>query len=147
MSGIISVYIAGKFRAANAWLIEKNVRRSEEVSLEFCQQGVQAECPHTTYRNFSGAASDNIWLALTMEMLRRCDAIYLLKGWQESSGSRGEHKEAQRLGIPVFYEDDVPPTVLALTLAEIQDGLPEAVEVVRPEYVDAIKTKLHAAVA
>lgn len=147
MSGIISIYIAGKFRARNAWLIEQNIRRAEEVALEFCQQGVQAECPHTTYRNFSGAAPDNIWLALTMEMLRRCDAIYLLKDWQDSSGSRGEHDEAKRLGIPIFFEQDTPPTVLALTLAEIQAKLPGVDTVVRPEYVEAILEVLHEAAA
>ena len=141
-SGIISIYIAGKFRGDNAWEIERNIRRAEEISLIFCQHGVQADCPHTMYRNFSGAAPDDVWLALTMEMLRRDDAIYLLKDWRESSGSRGEYEEAGRLGLPRFFEDETPPEVLALSLAGIQAKLPRTIDQARPVHVAAIYAEL-----
>lgn len=36
--------------------------------------------------------------------LRRCDAIYMLKGWKHSTGSQEEHKYAVARGLMVMYE-------------------------------------------
>lgn len=45
--------------------------------------------------------SDRFWLEGTLELLRRCDAVLLVPGWEKSSGTRAEIEEAERLGIPV----------------------------------------------
>jgi hypothetical protein len=42
------------------------------------------------------------WLDQDMEMMRRCDAVFRFPG--ASSGADKEVAEANRLGIPVFYE-------------------------------------------
>ena len=34
----------------------------------------------------------------------RCDAIYMLDGWEESEGATAEHKLAEELGQEIFYE-------------------------------------------
>jgi nucleoside 2-deoxyribosyltransferase len=96
-------YVAGPFRAPNAWEIEQNIRRAEEVALEVWRTpGWCAICPHTNTRFFQGAAPDKIWLEGDLEILRRCDAIVLTKNWQKSSGTRAEVKLALTLGIPIF---------------------------------------------
>lgn len=38
----------------------------------------------------------------SLEMLRHCDAVYLLPGWEGSEGVERELAEAFRLGKPVF---------------------------------------------
>lgn len=102
MKGMPVVYIAGPFRGDCAWDIECNVRRAEEASLDVWCSGAAALCPHTNTRFFHGAASDNVWIDGTLELMRRCDAVYLVRGWQGSSGTLDEIKEALRLGIPVL---------------------------------------------
>jgi len=101
------VYVAGPFRAQSPWEQECNVRVAEATSLALWQSGFTAICPHTQTRFFQdapGIPDDSVWLEGTLEMLRRCDYILLCPGWHSSSGTLGEKTEAERLGIPVFYD-------------------------------------------
>lgn len=96
------VYIAGPFRADHAWGIECRVRCAEEAALQVAEIGAMPLCPHTNTRFFHGLLTDEFWLEGTMELLRRCDAVYLVPGWQHSSGTLAELQEAADLGLPVF---------------------------------------------
>lgn len=40
-----------------------------------------------------------------IEAVRKCDAIYMLKGWEDSKGARAEKALAEWLGKDVMYED------------------------------------------
>ncbi len=96
------VYIAGPFRGENSWLVEQNVRRAERLAMQVALRGAMPLCPHTNTRFFNGTLPDEFWLDGTLELLRRCDAVSLVGGWEKSAGARGEVEEAKRLGIPVF---------------------------------------------
>jgi len=97
------VYIAGPFRADNAWEIEQNVRRAEELSLEVWRLGFVALCPHTNTRFFQGAADDDVWLRGYLELVVRSDAVLVVQGWENSSGAQAEAKLAAVHNIPIFY--------------------------------------------
>jgi hypothetical protein len=99
------IYIAGKFRGPNAWVIENNIRRAEEAAFEVAKLGAAPLCPHTNTRFFHGTQTDQWWLDATLALLRKCDAIFLIKGWEESAGARSEHAEAQTMRIPIFIEE------------------------------------------
>lgn len=98
------IYVAGPFRGATPWDVEQNVRRAEERALDVWKAGAAALCPHTNTRFFDKAAgcTGELFVEGTLEMLRRCDAMILCAGWEKSSGTKGEIREALRLGIPVF---------------------------------------------
>lgn len=98
------IYIAGKYRGPNAWTIEQNIRAAEEVAARVWALGMVAMCPHANSRHMEGVASDEHFLAGTLELLRRCDAVVLVPNWRDSAGARAEKAEAERLGIPVFHE-------------------------------------------
>jgi len=100
------VYIAGPFRAANSWLVEQNIRRAEELALRVAEAGAMPLCPHCNTRFFNGTLTDEFWLAGTMALLERCDAIVLTDRWPASSGCRSERARAVELGIPIFYDTD-----------------------------------------
>lgn len=101
-AGMKVVYIAGPFRGPSAWAIEQNIRRAEEAALEVWRLGAAALCPHTNTRFFQGAAPDDVWLTGDLELLRRCDAVLLVVGWDQSSGARREKEVAEEIGLPVF---------------------------------------------
>lgn len=107
------VYIAGPFRARNAWEIEQNIRRAEALALMVWQLGCACICPHTNTRFFQGAAADDVWLAGDLEILRRCDAVLLAPGWADSAGTLAEMTEAAAMRIPMFYTVDALATWLA----------------------------------
>ncbi len=98
------IYIAGPFRAPDAWRIEQNIRRAEALSLEVWRiPGYCAVCPHTNTRFFQGAAPDDVWLAGDLAILRKCDGVLLTEDWLSSSGARAEVEFANENLIPVFY--------------------------------------------
>src|SRR4051812_23871364 len=98
------IYIAGPFRAENAWEIEQNIRRAEELALACWRAGFAVICPHTNTRFFQGAAPDEVWLEGYIELLKRCDAVLVvLPNWDNSEGTQVEIKTAKESNIPVFY--------------------------------------------
>lgn len=95
-------YVAGPFRGANSWEMERNIRRAEELALELWRAGYAVICPHTNTRFFQGAAPDEVWLEGDLEMLRRCDLVVCTEDWRVSQGAIAEVAEAHKRKIPVF---------------------------------------------
>lgn len=114
------VYIAGKLTGANNWEIAQNVRRAETVAFEVAKLGAMPLIPHAnTGMNFFGTLDEAFWYAGTLELLRRCDAIVLVPGWQLSKGALAERDEAYRRGVYVFDFEKVDEfQTLALWLKE-----------------------------
>ena len=96
------VYIIGPFRAENAWEIEQNIRRAEEIALEILRAGAAVICVHTMCRFYQGAAQDDVWLKADLELLRRSDAAYVMPAIWRSAGSQDEVKLCEELKIPTF---------------------------------------------
>lgn len=101
------IYVAGPFRGAHAWAVEQNVRRAEAVAYEVFAAGHVALCPHTNTRFFDGSLPDQIFIDGTLELMRRCDAVIVLPNYARSQGTRGEIAEAERLGKPVAYLNEI----------------------------------------
>lgn len=100
------VYIAGPFRGPDHWAIECNIRRAESLALEVWRLGAAALCPHMNTRHFQGVLPDAIWLKGDLEMVKRCDAVLMVQGWEKSEGAATEAAWANSLGIPVFESLD-----------------------------------------
>jgi nucleoside 2-deoxyribosyltransferase len=96
------VYIAGPFRAKNAWAVEQNIRRAEVSGMAVFELGYTAFIPHANTRYFDGTLNDKFWLQATSAWLPGCDAVLLVEGWEDSAGTLGEIDLATDLGIPVF---------------------------------------------
>jgi nucleoside 2-deoxyribosyltransferase len=96
------VYVAGPYRGADAWEIERNIRRAETVALELWRMGAAPVCPHTSGRFFDGALPDDTFLRGDLALLERCDGVVLVKGWEGSAGTLAEVKYANKIGKPVF---------------------------------------------
>lgn len=100
------IYIAGKFRGPNGWETEKNARRAEEAAFEVARLGAAPLCPHTNSRFFHGTITDRFWLEATLALMRKCDAVFMIKGWQDSAGARAELEDARKMGGKfIFYEE------------------------------------------
>ena len=44
------------------------------------------------------------YMQIDLTMLQCCDAIYMLKGWDDSAGAMAEHALAMKLGLTVIHE-------------------------------------------
>jgi len=98
------IYIAGPFRAPDAYGIRRNVRKAEELALEVWRMKAAALCPHLNTANFQGCLPDRLFLEGDLDLLRRCDAVLLVKGWERSEGTNAEVQFAEAAGIPVFED-------------------------------------------
>jgi hypothetical protein len=97
------VYIAGPYRAATAWDVEKNVRAAEELAHAVWRLGAVAICPHAMARWMSDVPEEN-YLEGFIDLLRRCDALITVRDWRESRGAMDEVAVAREIKIPVFFD-------------------------------------------
>lgn len=103
MTRMSVVYVAGPYRAETPWQILRNIRTAQEAALEIWKHGAVALCPHANTALFDGEAPDAVWLAGGHELLRRCDAVFMSRGWSASQGAIVEKELAVELGLPVLF--------------------------------------------
>jgi hypothetical protein len=99
----VLVYIFGPYRAATPSEILDNIRNAEFVARELARNGVDFVCPHLNARLFDGVVEDDqFWLDMDINIMRRCDCLVGVKGWENSEGSKVEIVIAKSLGMPVY---------------------------------------------
>lgn len=96
------VYVAGPYRGKNAWEIEENIHAARRVGARIASLGYMPVIPHANTAHFDGLQSDEFWLEGTLDLMRRCDMVVMVEGWEKSTGARGEYEEALRIGLPVY---------------------------------------------
>ena len=106
------IYVAGKYRATTEWDLEQNIRVAEDATVRLVRLGYAVICPHKNTAHLGGSAPDEVWLQMYIEIVGRCDGIYLLKGWQQSKGAVRELKHALAQRLTVYREGiNEPPEV------------------------------------
>lgn len=96
------IYIAGPFRGKTQWEIHNNTHIAETAAYDIWHcKGYVPITPHLLGRNFYGSHDEDIVMEGLLELLSRCDGVYLLPGWQKSEGTLAEKALAEKLGIPV----------------------------------------------
>ena len=98
------IFISGKYRAKTEWELEQNIQKAEQRAATLWQLGWAVICPHKNSAHFGGLCDDDIWLMGDIEILKRCDAIYMLPNWRESEGAVAEHKIAEDSHLQIIYE-------------------------------------------
>lgn len=99
------IYVAGPYTDPDPWEAEQNVRRAEAVGYEVAKLGAWPVIPHSNTRPcFGSAYTPRMAYAATLQMMRRCDGVFMMRDWKRSTGATDERAEALRLRMPVFYE-------------------------------------------
>jgi hypothetical protein len=99
------IYVAGPYRAPTTWEIHKNIHNARLWGVVLAKQGAYPVIPHSNTAHMDGAASDDLWLPGTLELLRRCDGAIFIEGWRDSKGSKIEREECRKMGKPVLEVD------------------------------------------
>jgi len=117
------VYPAGPIQgqAKNILEILANLRRGQEHTARLFSAGFS---PFPVFTDFAfldmvepTPLIEDVY-AYSLAWMEKADALYMLPGWEHSTGARAERDVAERLSIPVFF--DLP------TLCEWADGIIEA---------------------
>lgn len=114
-----TIYVAGPFSATCVPDIDLNIYQALNAGSALLELGWAVIIPHSMYvalgdhvprpegYGVSPLHGYETIMGTCLELVTRCDAIYLCEGWQESKGSLAEKARAESLGIPVF-EGDFP---------------------------------------
>ncbi|MGV8921617.1 MAG: DUF1937 family protein [Pseudomonas sp.] len=107
------IYVAGPYRAATHELVAANIAAARQVAVLTAHLGWFPICPHTNTAHFEvdlEDKGDDFWLAGTMALMERCDAVVLVPGWRYSSGTLAEIHRAREMGLPIFTSaEGLPP--------------------------------------
>jgi len=102
-------YVSGPYRSKQGINgVYQHIQLAREVAVRLWRYGYAVLCPHLNSALMDGIVSDLSFLEADLEMLRRCDLVVMVPGWQHSEGACAEREEALRLGMPVWVWPDVP---------------------------------------
>jgi len=102
------VYVAGAYNADNVLDVLKNIGKGETYAGEIFAMGFAPFCPwHDkgyVIRNWDVEYRVEQFYDFSMAWLEVSDAVYVVEGWENSTGTKSEIKRAEELGIPIFYD-------------------------------------------
>ena len=111
------IYVAGPYSAADTYEKAANVRKAMRYMAKLWKAGWAAISPHAwsvwmerdrTLEGMSWAEAFGFYLSGDFAIIKRCDAIFLVPGWENSKGSCAEYAFARWLGMPVFFGPKIP---------------------------------------
>jgi len=107
------IYVAGPYRADTTYGVFQNIRAAEKVSVRLWNEGWAVLCPHLNsalmsegHEPIEKALMEDSFLKGGLEMVQRCDSIYMMEGWRSSEGAKAELKVAKKNNLEIIYEED-----------------------------------------
>lgn len=97
------VYISGSYRDKRPNGVFNNIIKAREKALEYWKKGYAVICPHMNTAFMDGELPDEAWLDGDIEMVKRCDIIVMLKGWENSEGAKIELECAKKHNLKIIY--------------------------------------------
>jgi len=98
------IYVAGPYRG----YINKNIKEAREVAIKLWDKGHTVICPHLNTEHFEDELPEVDFIEKDLDIVGRCDAIVMTKEWKKSEGARREKEYAESIGIPVYYDPELP---------------------------------------
>lgn len=96
---MIKIYISGKITGTTDYI--QRFERAEKALSNYIvinPAKVNAQLPiETTW---------NEYMQMSMAMLKMCNAIYMLKGWEDSKGANLEYEFARSHDYKIIFESD-----------------------------------------
>jgi len=107
----IKVYVAGALQNPSQIKYLGNSRKMIKGAKDILvKYGLTPFCPAVDMLFFLGLENDeeitrDMIVKYSMYWLMVCDIVFVLRGWEDSEGTKHEIAKATELGIPVVYYD------------------------------------------
>jgi len=99
------IYIAGKYRGTSENEVFENIMKARAKAKELWDEGYAVVCPHTNTMFMGSKLGDARYIKGDLEILQRCDVIYMMNGWEGSEGATKELEKAKEMRLGVIFED------------------------------------------
>ncbi len=96
------IYVAGRYSAPTEAQVKENIAIAEKYAQKIWKAGHAAICPHLNTAHWGNLLTHDQFIAGDLEIIKRCDAVYLIPGWEHSKGARQENAFAVNRRIPTF---------------------------------------------
>ena len=100
------LYVAGPYSANETYSEQDHIKRAEQVCISLIRSGFFVISPHKNTSGYEKYEDDNItfdtWIEMDLNILKRCDGIYLFGDWNHSVGARIEFGYAYDNKMPIF---------------------------------------------
>ena len=95
----IVLYVSGPYRGD----VDKNIAAARAAAIELWELGYAVICPHLNTANFQNDChiEDGEYILGDLEILKRCDGMIMLPGWETSEGACAEMRHAVDLNMKV----------------------------------------------
>lgn len=102
------LYVAGAYSGN----ITENIKKAEEVSISLISNGFHVVTPHKNTSGYEKYENEKLtyktWIDMDLDILSRCDAIYIMQNSHNSNGVKKEIEHAKKLNMPIIYQKDYP---------------------------------------
>ena len=110
------IYVATRLTAPHPIEYLVNLRRSFQAAAELWRKGHYPFTPGLDYQIYLELDGDygkggRLPYGASLEWMRRCDAVLVHNGLEDSKGVQLEVEEAERLGMIIYYSLDEVPDV------------------------------------
>ena len=99
------LYIVGAYSGD----IQSNIKEAEKVSINLIANGFHVITPHKNTSGYEKYEDGNItyetWIDMDIDILSRCDAVYVMQNSKNSNGAFREIDFARKNNIPLIYEE------------------------------------------
>jgi len=101
------IYVSGPYTDENARMVTRNILRARREGIRIMKRGYAVIVPHLNCAGFerAGLLYETI-LSGDIDIIARCDAVYMMPNWQKSKGARIEQAFATSMGLPIYYSID-----------------------------------------
>lgn len=99
------VFIGGAYAGKTIHDTVENIRKAEYWAIRVWQAGGISICPHTNSALLNGVVEEKVFLDGYVEVLRRCDGLLLIPGWDNSDGAKMEEEYAKSFNLPIFFTE------------------------------------------
>lgn len=106
------IYVAGAYIGLLPEDVMFNIAKAEKASIDLIRNGWHVFTPHKNTAGYEryedGHITKRTWIDMDLDILERCDCMYVLDNWRRSHGTREEMAFAYHNDIPIFFEEDIP---------------------------------------
>ena len=104
------IYVAGKYNGN----ISENIEKAEKVSVELIKNGFDVITPHKNTAYYEQDLDEKTLIDMNLNILLRCDVLYVLNNWKTSPGTKQEILFAMKHEILILYEEHILPKELSI---------------------------------